>query len=282
MPAFFGMAPSFGTASMPAPYQGDHRSSQSSSASGEAIEDLDQALNVATKEWDDIWSALHTFHSMLGSRFQPLSAEHQQPLATPFGPALFYRSYDVSGLWAIYNMTMMVAVRSKPSMPPHAHAAAGVAAGDTRLYALEVGRIAAGLLPPMEGEPISPLLGAAFCEVCVPLFFAGVQYREPAQREWVVNRLTEIEQRCGYVNAGTIASGCQTAWDKAYRAGRGPPYVKQYRAMEQDERLNGKWQELGMNGPGNDDDPNDRRNVRTQPAARLHWAMGIIGTEEDE
>lgn len=166
-------------------------------------------------------------------------------------------------------------------MPPHAHMAAGVAAHQTRQAANDIGRIAAGILAPPAYEPLNPTLGAAFCEMCVPMFFAGVQYQAPAQREWTVSRLDEVERRCGYATAGLIANGCQATWYRAFQAGRGPPYERPYNAKAADERLNGKFEYMPQGEP-KEDDATDRRFVHTRAAARLHWAVGIIGTEEDK
>lgn len=66
--------------------------------------------------------------------------------------------------------------------------------------------------------------------------FAGVQYQDPAQREWLITRLVEIDDRTGMASAGVMARSCETAWERAGMAGRGPLYERRTRPFGQDER----------------------------------------------
>lgn len=244
--------------------------------------DLEVATQTAMEEYGQIRGALHDFSARLGEVFQPLTEEYQPPLQTPFGAALFYRSYDIGVLWAIYNMAVIIAIRSHPHMPPAAHMAAGVAAGETAFFANQIGRIAAAIVPGPSNEPLNPSLGAALCESCMPSFFAAVQYRDAEQRHSTVMRIFSIEQRTGWGSAGLIANGCETAWVKAAAAGRGPPYERVVRnAQSEDPRLNGSWERLDPNSLPNSEDDNDRRFVRSKAAARLNWAIGVMGMEDD-
>lgn len=77
-----------------------------------------------------------------------------------------------------------------------------------------------------EDTPLTPALGAALIESTMSLFFAGVQYQDSAQREWLVTRLLEIDRRTGWASAGVIARSCETSWEKAAEMGRGPPYER--------------------------------------------------------
>lgn len=281
LPAFYGMAPSSSQTGMPSSYQTSHDESTPGTPHVYDPIDISAATTAAIEEWNQIRGALSVFESMLGDNFQPLSAEYQQPLQSPFGPALFYRSYDIACLWGQYNMALIIATRCHPHMPPHAHVAAAVAAYQTRNYADEIGRIGCGIIPPPANEPLNPTLGAAFTETCVPLFFAAIQYQHPAQREWTVTRLFEIERRCGYDTASLIANGIQTAWWKASQNGRGPPYVRRWNTQAQDERISGAWEYKDTQVPVHDAQLEDRRFSHTKAQARLHFAIGIIGTEED-
>lgn len=244
--------------------------------------DLHEATQIALKEYGEIRAALHSFSHSLGESYQPLSAEYQPAIDSAFGTAQVYRTFDIGTLWAVYNMTMIIAIRSHPHMPPAAHMAAGVAAHQTAPYAQEIGRIAAGIVPGPPSQPLNPSLGAALCESCMPSFFAAVQYQDPRQRTETVYRIFSIAQRTGWGSAELIANGCETAWVKAAEAGRGPPYTRVARnARSADPRVNGSWEGQDPNGVPSAGDETDRRLVRTKSAARLNWAIGIIGAEED-
>ncbi|KAF2774355.1 hypothetical protein EJ03DRAFT_346967 [Teratosphaeria nubilosa] len=300
MPEFYGMAPPpRQNVHMPASYgpisgtpQTPHHQPQPlpQTPSG-----LHQATQTANAEYGHIRSALRRFEQCLGEAFQPLSSEYQPALPTSFGDALFYRSYDIGCLWAVYHMAVIIAIRSQPHMPPAAHMAAGVAAQETRHAANEIGRIAAGIVPGPPDQALNPSLGAALCESCMPSFFAAIQYQDPRQRHETVTRIFAIAQRTGWGSAELIANGCETAWMKTAAAGRGPPYTRIARQKDSpDPRMNGSWEKLDMKtlpaGIGLDGridaeyvDGEDRRlvRVRQRPESRLHWAFGIMGTEED-
>jgi hypothetical protein len=125
--------------------------------------------------------------------------------------------------------------------------AAAVCAPATQPYAILIGRIAAGLPLPSESTvgpktsqdpgspPLTPALGGALTESAVSLFFAGVQYQDQVQREWLITRLLEIERRTGWASAETIARSCETAWEKAGEAGRGPLYQRRTRRFGENE-----------------------------------------------
>ena len=249
----------------------------SSSAGGNASADVDEAAAQARGEWRRITDALRTFHSLLGDGFQPINISQYPPTDSPFGAPLSYRSYDIACVWLYYNMAWILAHRAHPDMPPYAQQAAGAAAAQTRVFANEIGRITTGFTASPTNEDLQRNLNSAYCESCVPLFFAGIQYQDSAQRAWTVARLFDIESRCGFATAGIIANGCQTAWHKAYKAGHGPPYERVYNTGATDDRINGSWLRLDPREGPKEEDVTDRRFLRTKAATRLHWAVGVIG-----
>jgi hypothetical protein len=220
---------------------------------------------------------------------QPLDPELYQPIETPFGPAIIYRSHDIANLWALYYMAYIIALRSHPHMPPAAMMAAGIMAHQTAEFAQIIGQIAGGIVPPTAGRELNPGLGAALCEVSMPLFFAGVQYQAPPQRHWLVSNLQNIEARTGWASVGMIAQGCETSWVKAHEAGRGPPWERTKAEWHHDVS-GGKDNRVardndsidGDGGPLEQADMTDRRWASTNPATRVHWAMGLLSVEEDE
>ncbi|QIX01326.1 hypothetical protein AMS68_006843 [Peltaster fructicola] len=278
-PMFYGMAPtSEAKVRMPTSYERSH---------AKASPDLEQetwSLETALQEHDDILAALHEFKASLGVAFATLSADCHSPVHTSFGPASVYRSFDIGCMMAIWNMTVIIAIRSHPYYHPAAHVAAAMATMETMPYAIEIGRIAAGIVPGPQHVSLNPFLGAALVESCMPSFFAAVQYQQPEQRHETIVRIFSIAQRTGWATAGLIAHGCETAWVKAAQAGRGPPYTRigrLHEANSTDSRLTGSWEHQDPRVKPDEDDQVDRRFVRQNPVARLHWAIGIIGNEHD-
>jgi hypothetical protein len=283
-PMFFGMAPMPPSAHMPSSYAVQSATTTPSPKSERSDYDLEVETQLALDEWFQIRSALNTFKSHFGPQFQPLSAEFHQPQPTPFGPALQYRSYDVATLWALYYMSYIIAIRSHPHMPAPAMMAAGVAAQQTAPFATLIGQIAGGIVPPHPGQAMNPSLGASLCEVAMPLFFAGIQYQDPGQRAWLVRHVRDIEARTGWASVGMIAQGCETAWVKAFEAGRGPPYQRTKEEWHMEKALDARISREGGHYDGGAPDPldmTDRRWASTNAATRVHWAMGLLSVEED-
>ncbi|KAI4721166.1 hypothetical protein E4T48_02561 [Aureobasidium sp. EXF-10727] len=260
-----------------------HSPSSTTSHAYDSI-DLNLATATALQEWNSIKAALDFVANSLGPYFQPLDAEYQPPLNTPFGPALVYRSWDISVFWANYNMAMIAALRNHPNMPPAAHVAAAAAAESTKPYAYSIGRLAASIQTPPEDQPLDPKMGAAMIDLVIPQFFAGIQYTEASHRAWLVERYFETNRRCGWATASIIAEGCQSGWIRAADAGRGPPHVRVSKATFTDFRM-GRYgdslAEASKQRLSEWDAENDRKFVRTKASARVHWAIGLMGTEED-
>ncbi|GAB7346037.1 hypothetical protein MBLNU457_4806t1 [Dothideomycetes sp. NU457] len=283
MPDFFGMAPVPPQSGMPSSYSQHALRTASVSPIQTDHVDLELKTRAALNEWEQIRNAVLHFRSTLGPDYQPLETRSFQ---TPFGPALVYRSYDISCLWSYYFLTMIVLVRAHPDMPPHAQVAAGVAAYQTREFANDIGRAAAAFTLPPEQEIMTPTLMAAITDHSLPMFFAGVQYQSPLQREWLVTRMYDVERRCGFASAGTMALGCQGAWIKAFEAGRGPPHEMRFNVHRvEDHFLRTSARDQGRYGTidpeAEEDDCTDRRFVKVKPEARMHWGIGLLGTEDD-
>lgn len=279
--------------------------------------DLPRATQEALEEHRRIRQALDLFQNSLNTvpSFQPLAPDSYDSLHstdTAFGPIQFYRTYDIGCLWALYNMAVIIAIRAHPHMPPAAHVAAGVAAPETQGYALEIGRIVAGIVPGPASQALNPSLGAALSESCIASFFAAIQYLDPRQRHETVDRIFSISQRTGWASAELIANGCETAWVKAAAAGRGPPWTRilsrdssssnhthpssssssststktstttKKSSSSDDPRLNRSWEKVDPTVPPPvDGHDGDRRFVRTRSEARLNWAIGLLGLEDD-
>ncbi|KAM0712054.1 hypothetical protein Q7P37_011148 [Cladosporium fusiforme] len=284
-PAFFGMAPPpRQNVKMPASYNPTQNAPNRDHSNSPDEFDMGLATEAALEEYGKIRAALKAFTIAMSSEaFQPLDDDCHTPLETSFGKALSYRSYDIGCLWSVYNMCEIIAIRSHPHMHPASHAAAAIAAKDTAYYAERIGRIAAGIAPGPAAQPLNPTLGSALCDSTMPSFFAAVQYTRPDQRHETVMRIFGIALRTGWGSAELIANGCETSWVKAAEAGRGPPYQRVVRPQHSDDpRLNGSWERLKPDNVRPEEmNDSDRRLVKVKANARLNWAIGIMGTEDD-
>lgn len=278
-PPMYGMAPSVGPHRMPEAFSQSPDMSYTGTTQIEDME-LEAATVAAEAEWYGIKTAFEAFEQRLGSDFQPLSPEYMQPLCTPFGPALYYRTYSMACIWALYYTGRIITARVHPSMPPAAMVAAGVAAFQTRGWAKLIGRVCAGLQPTNTNTTtqLNPSLGAALIESSLCLFFAGVQYQDAGQRGWTITKLRDIARLTGWQSSAAIASGCETAWTKAAEAGKGPPYQRTMDPTAKDDRVAGRRPDLN-GGPPKDN--NDRRFITVNAGARVHWALGLLSVEED-
>lgn len=190
-------------------------------------EDLDAATDEAELEWTEIAKAFQVLQDSLGSEYQPLGIDYMTTASTtPFGPAIYYRTYSIASLQMLYNMAMLVLHRCHPSMPPMAMMATGISARKTHTCAVDIARIVAGLVPTDNSMQINPALGASLIEATMPMFFAAVQYDQPEQRDWIVKKLREINRLTGWATASRILLGCQRAWEKAAEMHQGPPYER--------------------------------------------------------
>lgn len=300
LPTFYGMAPSPPCGPLPASYENPNykHSPPTQHTPHPKYADLPAAYEAALAEWNSISAAHATVAQILTSTdsFAPLPAELGPPVPgghgnmTPFGPALVYRSYDISVLWTFLHLAKIILLRSHPAMPPAAHMAAGICAQATQPYATLIGRISAGMQMPL-GEDLSPFLGSVLAESVMCLFFAGIQFQDPDQREWLITRLLEVDRRTGWASAGIIARGCETAWERAASMGRGPPYNRRTRRAEEEGPL-----VLDMTNP--DGGPNWREKDRNDfgkgasgavqppfsdlyggPGDSAGWAGGYSGEE---
>jgi hypothetical protein len=289
MPDFFGMAPAGPPAPLPKSYKNPNyeRSPPTPNIPHPKHENLPAAYEAAIAEWDTITAAHATVAQSLtnAEAFAPLPLDMNPPVPgstgsiTPFGPALIHRSYDISIIWTLLHLVKIILLRSHPGMPPAAQMAAGVCAPATQPYAQLIGRICAGMQIPVDRD-LSPALGAVLTDSTLSLFFAGVQYQDATQREWLITRLTQIDKRTGWASAGIIAQGCETAWERAAKAGRGPKYERRTKRVGEEGPLmkedNVKGSEMGKRG--------EERNLEKGYIIKTRapsWAMNLLGTEED-
>ncbi|KAH8735896.1 hypothetical protein BGZ61DRAFT_472277 [Ilyonectria robusta] len=278
-PAFVGIMPTTGKFKVPMGFSPPRESSPQSESSDD--QDPDISFHIAVQQWESIKEGFEAFEKSLGPEFQPLRPEYSDRRDSPFGMTLQYRTFSVAGIWMNFYMGMIHLYRTHPSMAPAAMQAAGMAAHQTGAYSNKLGRIAAGLSDDCsQVTEISTLVSAAFIESCFCLFVAAIEYREDAQRQWVVRRLRDISRLTGWQSARQIADGCESGWVKAAEIGRGPPYVRvkevgvPISVWNDTRRIARKIRELDQG------DGEERRLVLAK-SERASYALGLLGVEHD-
>jgi hypothetical protein len=293
MPSFSGMVPGVAP---PKLLMGFERATGDESPHNDrgTCNDLDLLRIEAEEEWQEIRNAFSILEDHFGEDFEALGPEFSPPIQTPFGTALQYRTYGIAGIWMNYYMALIACHRAHPSMPPAATVAAGIAARQTASFANELGRIAAGIAPDCSmTTQVSPGVGAALMESATCLFVAGVQvsfswtvihdltdglqYQDAAQRAWTVNRLRDVARLTGWQTALAIATGCETSWVKASELGRGPPYNR-----TSEERVTPDvWNTSRRIDRALEGKTNAEKRFVIDKSDRVHYALGILGVEQD-
>src|SRR5205085_1028788 len=136
------------------------------------------------------------------------------------------------------------------------------------------------------------------------------QFQDATQREWTISKLQDVARIAGWQSGAAIAAGCEVCWERMGEAGKGPKYVPKMDRRSKDERISGRarrgeasgergagWgsavkaEGLGRARTGVEDDlkeevpdlliNHDRRFINVNANARVHWALGILGMEDD-
>ncbi|KOS18301.1 hypothetical protein ESCO_003029 [Escovopsis weberi] len=126
---------------------------------------------------------------------------------------------------------------------------------------------------------INTLLAAVLIESAFCLFVAGVQFRDSAQRQWLVRRMFDTSRLTGWQSASQIAAGCESAWIKAFELKVGPPYVRSTLFSEKSiwdnpRRIDSKIREL-VPGEG------EHEPLVLANADQAEYALGLLGVEDD-
>ncbi|KAM0524682.1 hypothetical protein ACHAPE_000781 [Trichoderma viride] len=173
---FPGMFPAFGKVQAPMGFSPPRDDTPQSDSQDDV--DPEASYEAALQEWNSLYHSFEVFKSRLGPEFQPTNDEFgdQKGTKTPFGNAIYFKTYSIAGIWMNYYMGFIHLFRSHPSMPPVAMRAAGLMAQKTAGFALKIGRIAFGLAADCsEYAEINTYLGAALIESSFCVFVAGIQ-----------------------------------------------------------------------------------------------------------
>ncbi|KAK8042677.1 C6 finger domain-containing protein [Apiospora phragmitis] len=281
---FPGMMPSSGRVPMP---MGFSPPTEEASPTSDTLEDsdLDELTVAAYREWASIKQAFEHIQEKFGHEFAQMDPDLAPPIPSPFGPAAQYRTYGVAGIWLNYYMGLISLYRAHPEMPPVAMMAAGMSAHQTMGYAIEIGRIVAGLDESTETKSaVSTLVGAAFIESAFPMFVAAVQLQSEVQRHWVVRRMHDIARLTGWQSARQIASGSESAWIKAAQMGHGPPYVPPANLDRSDPSVGAPsiWgQPRSIKNRIQEVSADESNRLVLAKSERAFYAIGLLGVQDE-
>ncbi|QUC16986.1 uncharacterized protein UV8b_01227 [Ustilaginoidea virens] len=275
---FPGIVPTHGKFHAPMGFTASSTYSDESDSPGDST--TPESDESAEQEWESIRQAFETFEKHLDARFKALNSEYADRKETPFGTALQYRTYSVAGIWMNYYMGLIHLYRSRPNMPPAAMQAAGMAAPSTAGYAIQIGRIAAGLTDDCsQKREISTTLAAALIESSFCLFVAAVQLQENSQRCWVIQRVYDIARLTGWQTARKIAIGCETAWIKVSQLGLGPQYK---RPKHLDDVPMSVWMNpRKLDQRIRDLEKTEESRLVLRQSEQTNLALGLLGVETD-
>lgn len=294
--AMYGMIPPLGPIRLNSAFA--NSAERSSDEEGEEDES-DTTYTEAETEWEGILVAFDNFAHALGRDYLPLPPDSTPPISTPFGLALQYRTTTIAVVWGFYYAGRIILHRLHPAMPPAMMVAGGLAAPTTAEYGQIIGRIAGGIYCPQkynfQAGRLNPNMGSSLVEITVPIYFAAVQYTDPAQRNWIVSNTREVSRLTGWETANVMAGGCESAWIVAAKQGRGPPYQRTDQSHEQVSThltsritlISSQTSPFNESHRSGEDDnapeegSSERRFVALSKSSRSHWAMGILSLEDD-
>lgn len=284
----YGLIPSSGPTRLPSAFA---KVASPTATSPDQEDGLDEqtAYNKSEEDWETILAAFDTFANALGPDYLPLPPDQTPLIPTPFGPSLKYKFDIIAVVWGFYYCGRILLYRLHPSMPPAMTVAAGVSAPTTAEYAQIIAKIIAGIyytslqLNPEPGS-LTPTLAACLTEMTLALFMAAVQYIDPAQRHWTISTLHSIWKLTGWKTANVIAGGCEKSWITAARKGRGPAYYRFDESHNNDgdrDTDSSRKRRLWDDEQQQVDVNSERRLIAVSRSARVHWAVGILGLEDD-
>ena len=97
------------------------------------------------------------------------------------------------------------------------------------------------------------------------------------QRAWVIQRCADIKRLTGWQTANAIAMGCESSWVKAAEVGRGPAY-RRTTEKKIDQKI---WYTARRQLDHVLSEKQDRHKLLVAKTDRVHYALGLIGFEEN-
>jgi hypothetical protein len=180
--------------------------------------------SVQTEKAMSDWIALHEDLENLKNRREstslPISKRYDLKFLPSFGHTVVYNTHALACWWAQVYMARILLRRVHPDIPTIASAAVTSAEIETEDDALMVGRIIADIIP-LDARIVHPATQGVLIESTMPLFIAGMQYKNFAQRSWIVKAFETIERCTGWMFAKQASLAIRQLWKRVDSVGRG-------------------------------------------------------------
>ena len=194
--------------------------------SGSATENAQ--IKKAMSDWITLHQDLKNLKNRRESTSLPISKRYDTKFLPPFGHTVVYCTHALACWWAQFYMARILLRRVHPDIPAIASAAVKSAELETEDDALMVGRIIAGIIP-LDARIVHPATQGVLIESTMPLFIAGMQYKNFAQRSWTVKAFETIERCTGWKFAKQASLAIRQLWKRADSLGRGRQLFKDAR-----------------------------------------------------
>lgn len=176
----------------------------------------EKELTAARLEWENIRSCLEHYQIQFAFFLTPLPMRGP-PVISPFGPHNNYSSSIEHFLVPFLNMAWLMLIRNNPNVPAHGYQTLRYTAQEGVPYMLNILRSLPPAVPHDMGhignENLDPGQTVRIViDICVPIFFAAIQVREPSQQNWIYNWLESCYEFTGWSTCKKIQSGIRTAW----------------------------------------------------------------------
>lgn len=180
----------------------------------------DQAeLEISRAQWNQLKADLTNYEELFSHILTPLPLTGP-PTLTPFGPLSSYSSSYALHLATTVHMNWLIVKRANPDVPASGFNTLRYTAQEGVPNVLAILRSIPPSFPFNLGHIGSESLDDGqivrlATEMCMPVFFASVQIRDPIQQEWIGNWYEDCFKFTGWDTARTIIRGIRNGWEKA-------------------------------------------------------------------
>lgn len=91
----------------------------------------------------------------------------------------------------------------------------------------------------------------------------------------------DITRLTGWQSAKQIADGCESAWTRAAQFGRGPPYMRASDSKDTKQSIWSNHRRIDQRIMEADCSAGGEGRVVLARAERAHYALGLLGVEDD-
>ncbi|OLL24619.1 hypothetical protein NEOLI_004304, partial [Neolecta irregularis DAH-3] len=174
----------------------------------------DAEFRSAYATWSGLRQELTDWFNSLDESFTNTAYLCNPPrYATPFGESIFFKTTTVGCIHALYLLSFILLLRAHPSNSKKPAESIAQSAFQCAPMATTIFRILAGLVYPHLhlSPPIPQTRLSDLTSIIYPVFLAGMQIKDRAQRDWILKICEYIQEITGYTLTKVLL-GLSTAW----------------------------------------------------------------------